>query len=116
MCGAFDAFRDSQDNEAQLEQKADHKDADEESHNSCDEIDQPLGGRTLEAQHNVSDYSNSTGENVDDIEKLHDAARELLLEGKINKARKEVLIVGHASSWHEYQRLSWRRDVGKAIQ
>jgi hypothetical protein len=97
--GTIDAIGNSQNDECHLQQNSPNENAHKETHNSCDKDDQPLGGGLLEAQDNVSDDADAAGENPNDIEKLHEAARELLLKGEVEKGRKEVLIVGHVASW-----------------
>jgi hypothetical protein len=83
MRGAINAFRDSLDDKCQFQQKPQNENAYKESHDSRDQVDQAIRGGFLEAQDHASDDGNAAGENPNDIEKLGDAAQELLLERKV---------------------------------
>jgi len=68
MRGALYTFRDPQDHQGQLKQHSYDQDAHEESHDSRDEIYQPLRRRLLHAQHDAGDNRDSAGEDGDEIQ------------------------------------------------
>jgi hypothetical protein len=78
--GAIDSLGDAHDDEAQLEHKPDYEGADEQRHDSRDQVDQSLRGRLLEAEDNTGNDGDAAAEDPNDVKKLYDAARELLLE------------------------------------
>src|SRR5690242_20236762 len=100
--GAIDAFGNAYDHQGQFEQNPQNQNAHKVAHDSCDKIDQSLCRGDLEAQNHTSHYSNSTGENPNDIENLDNAAYQLLLKREVEEPRKEVLIVGHVACWRDF--------------
>jgi hypothetical protein len=52
----------------------------------------------LITEHDLRHNRDSTEEDAENVQQLYDAASELLLEREVEKARKEVLFIGHVAS------------------
>src|SRR5437762_13183105 len=102
MRRAINPYGDALNDERQPEQPAPNENAHEETHDSRHKSDESFGRRLLEAHDNVVDDVDAAAKNANDVENLHDAANELLLEREVNQTRKEVLIVGHVASWQDF--------------
>jgi len=95
---AIDAFRNAQDHERELEQQSPDENPDEERQNSHDQVNYSVGRRLLITEYDLSHNRDSTEDDAENVQQLYDAASELLLEREVEKARKEVLFIGHVAS------------------
>ena len=95
---AIDAFRNAQDHEGEFDQDSPDEYPHEESHDSHDQVDDSVRRRLLITEHNLSHNRDSSEEDAENVQQLYDAASELLLEREVEKARKEVLFIGHVAS------------------
>jgi hypothetical protein len=102
MRSTVDAIRNFQDHEGQLQQDPHDKDTDKQTHDSCDKIDEAFGGGVLHADHDVNDESDSAAKDRKDIKQLHYPAGEPMIECKIKKTCKEILLIRHVASWQSY--------------
>src|SRR5260370_27413714 len=95
---AIDALRDAQDHECELEQDSRDENPHEERHDSHDQVDYSVCGRLLITEHDLSHNRDSTEDDAENVQQLYNAASELVLEREVEKARKEVLFIGHVAS------------------
>src|SRR5437899_913195 len=98
MSGALDAFCDAQDYQRQFKQNSRNENTDEERNDSHDQVDQPLRGRLLITKYDASYDHDSAKDDPENIQKLNNAASELVLEREVEESRKEILFFGHAAS------------------
>jgi hypothetical protein len=96
--GALDTFCDPQDHKSQLEQDSCDENPDEERNDSHNEVDQPLRGGLLITKHDASYDRDSAEDDAENVQKLYDAASELVLEREVEESRKEIFFFGHAAS------------------
>src|SRR6266704_1173895 len=95
---AINALRDAQDHERELEQDSRDENPHEERHDSHDQVDYSVRRRTLITEHHTSHDRDSTKDDAENVQQLYNAASELVLEREVEKARKEVLFIGHVAS------------------
>jgi len=77
---AVDSIRDFQDHQGQLQQKPNDEDANKQSHDSYDQIDESLGRGMLHTDHDANHDCDPATKDGNDIEQLHDPAREQGME------------------------------------
>jgi hypothetical protein len=99
-----DAIRNLQDYEGQLQQDPHNKDTDKQTHDSHDQIDESLRRGMLHADHDANHDRDSAAEDRKDIEQLHYPAGEQVIECKIKKACKDILVILHVASWQSYEK------------
>lgn len=99
MRGAIDTIGDALDDQTKLQKEAHNESTHEQGNDSCDEIDQSLCRRLLHAEDDAGDYHDSAGENGDDVQQFYEAAKQRMIKREIEKSRKEILFIGHASPW-----------------
>src|SRR5713226_2609478 len=83
MSSPFDSVRNAKNCKRQFEEHSDDEHADEQRCNSRDESDETLSRRLLHTKYNASNDRDAARENRNNVEQLHDAAREQTLKGKV---------------------------------
>jgi hypothetical protein len=96
---AVDAVSNAQDDQRQFKEQSCHEDADEESDNSADEINQSLGGRLLHAEDDTGDDGDTAREDGDNVQQFYETAKQRMMEREIEESSKKILFIGHAASW-----------------
>jgi hypothetical protein len=109
--GAIDAIRNPMDEQAQLQQEANHERADEERDNSRDQVDQSLRRGLLIAEHDAGHDGDPAEKDGDDVEQLYKAAKERMTKGEIKKSCEKILLIGHAASSKEFRSASWTETL-----
>jgi hypothetical protein len=61
----------------------------------------------LIAEHHASNDSNSTEDDCEDIQQLHEPAKKRLVETEIEKSGEEILVIGHAASSKVFRTANW---------